>query len=212
MAVRMQLPHHASPIAHLLEGVPFILASASPRRADLLRQIGIEADIYPSNIDEEMAIQSRAVEKAVIQLASMKAAHVAQRVDAGFILAADTVVVAQDEVMGKPEDAADARRMLVKLSGDSHYVVTGVCLMRNPQAISLTGAARTKVTFSKLHPLEIENYLRNHEFMDKAGAYGIQEAPAVFVEQVEGCYNNVVGLPLNLVRSLVVRIGQERGV
>lgn len=205
----LELPHHRSPLASALAAKPFVLASGSPRRKDLLEQIGIEPEVYPSDVDESLTMEVPAVEKAVCQLANLKAAEVAQHVSSGFILAADTTVVTADEVMGKPRDIADARRMLIKLSGDTHYVVTGVCLMRKPDTVSLTASCRTKVTFCKLHPQEVEAYLRHQEVMDKAGAYGIQEAAGMFIEHLEGSYSNVVGLPLHVVRDLVYRISGQ---
>ena len=178
-----------------------ILASASPRRAALLRQIGVDFRIVKSNFPEPQINDENGVE----DIALAKARAVALRFPEELILGADTVVICGKEILGKPRDQQEARRMLMLLSGRSHKVVTGVALVKGAKEIS----AREETTVW-MHPLgeeEIDAYISTGEPMDKAGSYAIQGRGAVFVHKIEGCFFNVVGLPLALTANLLKQCG-----
>jgi septum formation protein len=181
-----------------------ILASQSPRRAELLRQIGIEFKIRPGEI-EEPGIVDRSSADAVKDIALTKARAVAKTVDKGLVIAADTTVVIDRQAIGKPENDAHAIEILRRLSGNVHEVITGVALIDLDRACEMVWAEKTTVYFRRLRESEILDYVRSGDASDKAGAYGIQGGAAAFVERVEGCYFNVVGLPL---ASLVERLWQ----
>ncbi|MDE0315798.1 MAG: Maf family protein [Candidatus Poribacteria bacterium] len=179
-----------------------ILASASPRRADLLSQIGLMFEIYPSNI-QEITQNNTSAEFVTQELALQKARSVAERHTEGFIIGADTLVSLKDELLGKPKNMTHAQEMLTRLSGTCHEVVTGVALIDAKLNKEITWAETTQVYFRKLCPAEIDAYIETGEATDKAGAYGIQGRGAAFVKRIEGCYFNVVGLPLaSLVEQL----------
>lgn len=172
-----------------------ILASASPRRHELLNAAGIEHVVRPAHIPEQRR-DGEAPTHFVRRLAEEKALA-AQRDSGDILLGADTVVCLNDEVFGKPADDQDAKRMLRHLSGREHWVHTGICILsRNLQIVDL---ASTKVFFARLTEEEIEEYTRSGEPRDKAGAYAIQGRASKFVYAIEGCYHNVVGLPVSLV-------------
>lgn len=178
---------------------PLILASQSPRRVALLRQIGWEPEVVPCDIPEEFSPDLTAAENARV-LALRKAECVAGRYEDAFVLGADTIVAIDGRLLGKPVDPDDARRMLMQLSGARHTVFTGYALLDRPTGLSAVGVEATMVTFRELPSDEIEEYVRSGSPMDKAGAYGIQDDyGAVFVSRVEGCFYNVVGLPLTRV-------------
>lgn len=171
-----------------------ILASESPRRADLLKQIGLEFEVSPSEIEEPQITISPAI--AVQELAILKARTVAAKFDAGIVIGADTVVVIDGQPIGKPENDAHAVQILKRLSGNQHEVITGVALIDIKRKNEVVWAEQTAVYFRTLHESEIVAYVRSGEPSDKAGAYGIQGRAGAFVERIEGCYFNVVGLPL----------------
>jgi septum formation protein len=174
-----------------------ILASASPRRAEILRQAGISFSVLSSAIDET-PYPRETPEALVLRLAGAKAELVAARsVGPAFVVAADTVVVADGQILGKPRSTEDARHILQSLSGHSHTVLTGVCLIRLPDAERRQFVESTQVTFSTLSADEISDYLNSGEPFDKAGAYAIQGLAARFIPRIEGCYYNVMGLPLS---------------
>lgn len=178
--------------------LPLILASASPRRTDLLQAAGIEFEQVPANIDEAMLPGERA-RPYVLRLAEAKAR-------AGWrpgtrSLGADTVVAVDGQVLGKPRDDLDARRMLRLLSGRSHQVLTGVAVF-DGQACEVACEA-TNVRFGALAEREIKEYVASGEPQDKAGAYAIQGGAARFVESIAGSYSNVVGLPVELVARML---------
>lgn len=183
-----------------------VLASASPRRAELLRQIGLEFRVVPSFAQEIFPVGMSPAE-IVMKLALDKAREVADRLQQGLIIGADTIVVLADEVLGKPVDSADACRILNKLSGREHSVFTGLAVIDGTNRALRVDFVETKVWFRTLTQAEIENYVSSGEPLDKAGAYGIQGLGAVLVERIDGCYYNVVGLPL----SKLVMILQEMG-
>jgi septum formation protein len=172
-----------------------VLASASPRRADLLRQIGLEFRVLPSQIDEP-SIKSQPIE-AVKCIAYEKAKAVVDQVESGLVIGADTTVVANNQVaIGKPTSYQQAIEFLTKLSGGRHQVITGVALIDVSQKTETVWSETTSVFFRQLRNKEIEAYVASGEANDKAGAYGIQGKAATFVKKIEGCYFNVVGLPL----------------
>ena len=179
-----------------------ILASRSPRRQDLLRQIGIAFRTVHSDVDEAI-LPGESPEKYAVRLARDKASSVAARTDSGIVIGADTIVVLGDEVLGKPADARDAARMLTMLSGKMHRVITGLAIVDASTTAVKTASAVTRVWFYDMTPEAIESYVATGEPFDKAGAYGIQERGALFVERIDGCYFNVVGLPLSLLASLL---------
>ena len=171
-----------------------VLASASPRRAELLRQIGLEFRVLPSQINEP-DIKNHPIE-AVKHIAYQKAEVVADQLESGLVIGADTTVVANQAIIGKPASYQQAVDSLKKLSGCRHQVMTGVALIDVSQKTEMVWSETTSVFFRQLHNEEIEAYVANGEANDKAGAYGIQGEAATFVNRIEGCYFNVVGLPL----------------
>jgi septum formation protein len=183
-----------------------ILASNSPRRKDLLHQIGIDFSIDPADVDERV-LPSEVPEGYAVRVALDKARLAAARAAAGIVIAADTIVVVDDEILGKPADANDAERMLKMLSGKVHRVITGLAVMDAATGKTLTRTSITRVWFRRLAPQEIASYIATGEPLDKAGAYGIQERGALLVDKIDGCYFNVVGLPLSLLGELLRDFG-----
>ena len=180
-----------------------VLASASPRRADLLRAAGIEFDVIPADVDEAMDVEDTP-DGYARRLAHLKAEAVKPQAGERPILGADTIVLVDNEVLGKPADPADAKRMLRLLSGREHAVLTAVCLV-NPLAEARrvqTLVARTIVEFAPLTDEEIDAYVATGEPMDKAGAYAVQGLASRFVTRIDGSYSNVVGLPVAVVYQL----------
>jgi nucleoside triphosphate pyrophosphatase len=190
-----------NPLKHKL-----ILASKSARRAEILRAVGWPFESIASNVNETRAPSEDAV-SYVERLAREKAETVAAKVSSGLVLGGDTVVVIDDEILGQPRDADDARRMLRLLSGKWHEVVTGVALAPAGQ-VSRTQVDHeiTRVHFANMSDEEMEWYVATGEPMDKAGAYAIQGRAALFIEEIEGDYFNIVGLPVRLVFELVRRM------
>ncbi len=175
-----------------------ILASASPRRASLLSQIGLTFEVCPSDVVEPplSMYSNRSASEITRELALIKAKAVAQDRNDGVIIGADTLVSLDGELLGKPSDDADALMMLTHLSGNSHEVVTGVTLIDAATGRDSVWSETTQVYFRALSRTEIIAYIASGEASDKAGAYGIQGRGAAFVRRIEGCYFNVVGLPL----------------
>ncbi len=186
-------------------GHRLILASASPRREELLRQLGMSFSVVPSELREELP--PGPPQESARALALAKARAVAGRVGIGVVLGADTIVVLGGTVLGKPRDADDARRMLRALSGKLHEVITGVALVEAPGRRQTSAAAVTRVQMDQYGDEDIETYLSTGEPYDKAGAYAIQGAGSRLVARVEGCYTNVVGLPLTTTRRLLAEWG-----
>jgi septum formation protein len=182
-----------------------ILASSSPRRAELLSQAGIQFIIEEPAVAEEMEVNLPPGE-LVLRLAEKKALAVSRRVEEGLILAADTVVVLGGVILGKPSDRQDARVMLSLLSGRQHEVLTGMILADAHSGRTETGVSATKVWMEKLSSEEIDSYIATGEPFDKAGAYAIQGRAALYIKKIEGCYTNVVGLPLNLLYELMKKM------
>ncbi len=179
-----------------------ILASASPRRAELLRQVGIPFKVVIPEISEQVEGQP-APEELVFILARKKAEAVAESLDRGLVLAADTIVYYQGLILGKPADADEAGRMLRLIGGDSHEVITALYLIDAATGRIESAISTTKVWMKELTEQEIAAYLATGEPYDKAGAYGIQGPAALFISRIEGCYSNVVGLPLSLLQGLL---------
>lgn len=177
--------------------VPFILASGSPRRKRLLEQLGLAFDVRVPDVDEGHRPDLTPAD-LVLKLAVDKGAVVAREHENALTLAADTVVVLDDRVLGKPSDEEEARHMLRTLSGRTHTVYTGIAVLHAESDRCVTSAVDTRVTFGELDDEEIDRYVATGSPMDKAGAYGIQDDyGALFVARIDGDYYNVVGLPLH---------------
>jgi len=183
-----------------------ILASNSPRRRELLTQIGLTFTVAPADADESV-LPGEAPEAYAVRVALDKARIAAERAGEGIVIAADTIVVIGDSILGKPADVRDAERMLMSLAGKEHRVVTALAVIDSASSRSLTRISVTKVWFRDLTVREIAAYVATGEPMDKAGAYGIQERGALLVERIEGCYSNVVGLPLSLLGEMLREFG-----
>ena len=194
-------------------GVPpsgIVLASASPRRAELLASAGIRFEAASSDIAEELPPDERPVDH-VRRLAEAKARAVAGRHAGRFFVGADTIVVCEGEPMGKPRDRRDAERMLRRLSGKPHEVITAYAVYDAAGDRIEIAAVTTRVQFKPLRPEEIAAYVETDCPLDKAGAYGIQGRAASMVERIEGSYTNVVGLPLEETVATLTRMGAIRG-
>jgi septum formation protein len=187
--------HGAAPLSPFYTGSMLVLASQSPRRAEILRQAGIPFTIRSAPVDETPRPGEKP-EDYVQRLAAEKALAV-EAAPEEIVLGADTTVVVGGGMLGKPVDAADARRMLEALAGRRHEVLTGICLRRGTALIR--DCAWTQVWFAPMTPQEIEDYVASGEPMDKAGGYAIQGLASKFIERIDGCYFNVVGLPVALV-------------
>lgn len=183
-----------------------ILASGSPRRAEILGNVGWAFEKSVADVDES-EIAGESPEDYVIRLARTKAEKVALDHPTVIVLGADTTVVIGGGILGKPADLDDAKRMLTMLSGNSHDVLTGVALVRNGKTVS--GLERTRVNFNAMSREEVEFLAEEGDPLDKAGAYAVQAQAALFIGGIEGDYWNVVGLPVNLVYKLVNEILQE---
>ena len=186
-----------------------VLASASPRRAELLTAAAFVFDVRPADLDERL-LSGESPTAHVLRLASAKSALVHDPTIADqMTLGADTVVVVDDSIFGKPDDRADAAAMLKRLSGRVHEVLTGVSLRLG--TTELSEVTRTEVEFASLSDEDIAWYVESGEGLDKAGAYAIQGRAARFIPQVRGSYSNVVGLPVSVVAKLVTQIVQLAG-
>lgn len=183
---------------------PLTLASGSPRRRELLRGLGLDIVVRPVDIDES-PLDGEKADVYVRRLARAKAR--AQGAPGELILAADTVVAVDGDLLGKPEDAADAQAMLRRLSGRAHEVLTGVAVWEPGTDTLVDEVVTTRVVFNAMSEEEIAWYVATGEPMDKAGAYAVQGLAAVFVERLDGNYSNVVGLPLPTVYVLLRRFG-----
>ena len=186
-----------------------ILASSSPRRAEVLRDACIAFEVYAPQV-EEARRPNEAVEKMVARLAEAKARAAAESVSEknhAIIIGADTAVELDGEIFGKPRDAADAREMLSYLSGRTHNVVTGIHVLRLPDGATRSAVERTAVTLALLDPIEIEAYVTSGEPFGKAGGYAIQGRAGRYIPRIEGCYFNVVGLPLARLYALLGDLG-----
>jgi septum formation protein len=183
-----------------------VLASASPRRQELLRNAGIAFEVQPANIPED-PLPGEGAKDCAERLAREKALSVARQRPHDSVLGADTVVVVDGQLLGKPSDAADAARMLRMLSGRKHQVITGVCLVVNGQPS--VASETTLVTVSKITDKDVADYVASREPMDKAGAYAIQGIASRWIPRIEGDYSNVVGLPVALVFRMLRQHASE---
>lgn len=179
----------------------YILASASPRRRELLEQLGLNFDIVVAPIDESGIDKGMAPDLYTGVLSMYKAAAVAKALreqgrSKEIIIAADTIVYLDGQILGKPENEEEARKMLSSLSGREHEVYTGLCVMRIKDGYSVSRSVKTTVMFKELSDKEIDSYLKTMEYSDKAGSYAIQGKASAFIKGISGDYFNVVGLPL----------------
>lgn len=192
-------------------GYRFILASASPRRRELLKQIGVTFEVMPAKGEE--VITKEQPEQAVMELSRQKAEEIAAGIqdEQVLVLGADTVVAYDEKILGKPKDETDARAMLSMLNGRTHSVFTGVTVIviRNGKSEIHSFYEETKVTMYPMTDAQISYYIQTEEPMDKAGAYGIQGKGAVFIEKINGDYNNVVGLPVAKIFYKMLESGIE---
>ena len=179
-----------------------VLASGSPRRSEILASVGWEFTKRVPDIDESER-EGESPEDYVVRLAGEKAVAASLGLDHEIVLAADTTVVIDGQIIGKPTDLDDARRMIAMLAGNWHEVLTGVAVARN--GTTTTGLQRTRVKFAPMTGSEIEFLAREGDPLDKAGAYAVQAQAALFIEGIEGDYWNVVGLPVSLVYDLVMK-------
>lgn len=183
-----------------------ILASSSPRRIEIMKSLGVDFDVVPSKFEEKMKdVNPR---ELVCELAKGKAKEVCTRVDYDkIIIAADTVVYMDNRILGKPKNEDDAFNMLKNLSGGKHSVITGLCIIDRLNNKTYWDYEETTVYFDNLSNDEIQDYIMSGEPFDKAGAYGIQGKGGLFVKRIEGCYFNVVGLPIHKLYGLMGKLG-----
>ncbi|MBI5418243.1 septum formation inhibitor Maf [Candidatus Poribacteria bacterium] len=185
-----------------------ILASASPRRRKLLDKIGIKFEVYPTTLNET-SFTAETPEDTVLKLALEKASQAAEMFPDCIVIGADTIVVYDNHILGKPINSDDAMRMLQLLSGKIHRVLTGIAIIDKSRNIKLNDYEKTFVTMRILQQKEIEDYVSSGEPMDKAGAYAIQGEAKKFIIKIEGCYNNVVGLPLLKLAEMLKKVKSE---
>lgn len=187
-----------------MKNYKFILASASPRRKELLSIYVKDFKIMPADIDETVP-DNIALEDAPLYTAKEKAAAVFNKLNEDeIIITADTIVMLDNKIYGKPKDKLDAYNMIKTLSGKTHQVITGVCCYSKDKQINIEFSDVTNVAFTDISDEIIEKYLENAEYIDKAGAYAVQGLASMFVEKIEGSYDNVVGLPMGrLARNLI---------
>ncbi|MGD0907948.1 MAG: Maf family protein [Candidatus Acidiferrales bacterium] len=189
-----------------------ILASSSPRRAEILREAGISFDICAARIDETVR-PGESAQEVVARLAEAKARNSAAQIQKAavdencIVIGADTSVELNGEIFGKPRDPTHAREMLIALSGRTHRVLTGLFLLRFPDGVTRSAVESTSVTFAPLTRDEIQTYVASREPFDKAGGYAIQGRAGRYIPKIEGCYFNVVGLPLAKVYTLLQELG-----
>lgn len=187
-----------------------VLASASPRRLDLLSSLGLQFDVVPSDVDENIDLADPA--EFVRQLSLAKAEAVAAQIknDPALVLGADTIVVLNEQILGKPTSREHAFAMLMSLSGNCHQVFTGVSLLKSDGSRRKTLHQISNVYFRPLDPAEVRHYINTDEPMDKAGSYALQGLGSSFVEKIDGCYTNIIGLPvpdtLSMLREFGVKI------
>jgi septum formation protein len=182
-----------------------ILASSSPRRRELLSQAGIDFEIMVPDTDEQLRTGESPLATAE-RLACEKAAVIVPRAPTKIVLAADTIVVCEDRILGKPQSEGEARRMLASLSGSEHHVLTGVCLQRQTPPVKVSWVCDSRVRFRTLDADTISQYMERVCVMDKAGAYAVQEHGEMIVESVEGLLSNVIGLPIEEVAAELAKL------
>ena len=185
----------------------FILASSSPRRRELLLRLQTPFDIILPDVDESIIPPEGSPETYCTALAELKANDISQHYPNNLVIGSDTIVVLDNNIMGKPEDKAMAQNMLETLSGKTHHVYTGVCLKWADKNIHHLFAEITMVTFRELSDADINHYIESCPPYDKAGSYGIQDWSAVFVKEIKGCYDNVVGFPISRFYEELKKLG-----
>jgi len=191
-------------------GVEVILASNSPRRREILKNMGlIFTSVSPAIEDEESYLRADAVRDSIVELSEAKASSVASKYPESLIIGSDTLVFSEGEILGKPRDRADALAMLKKLSGRIHTVYTGLSLLYPSDCYIISECAETKVRFRSISDEEIDSYLDLEEYGDKAGAYAIQGRAMNFVEEINGCFYNVMGLPVSALIRLFTAFQQQ---
>lgn len=186
------------------DNVDIVLASSSPRRRDFLNNMGITFEIQKPNVDESVIFGEKAVDY-VNRMAKEKAQVIASLNKGRVVLAADTIVVCEDEILGKPLNREDAKRILKTLSGRTHEVMTAVCIVKDDEEFQLFES--TKVTFDTLSDELIDTYVASGESDDKSGAYAVQGIGAMLISKVEGSVSSVVGLPVCQVRNTLAKFG-----
>lgn len=187
-------------------GNRLILASKSPRRYELLKQVGLECDVIPSSVEED-TIKGESPRRHVLRLAEAKALDVGNQYPDRWVIAADTIVYIDHSILGKPKSREQVIKMLRRLSGKEHQVLTGFSVLHLEKSKRDRGAVRTAVKFKKLAQPEIEWYIRTGEPYDKAGGYAIQGVGSFMIESIKGSYTNVVGLPVCELIQMLNRLG-----
>ena len=185
-----------------------ILASASPRRKELLEKLDLDFSVRPADIDESLLPDEDAA-MYPLRTAVQKAMAVAKTAEDALIIAADTVVAVDDDILGKPRDEAEAKAMLQRLSGREHIVITGIGVVDTASGRTLSATEQTIVYFHPLRDEEIDAYIATGECMDKAGSYGIQGKGSLLVRKIDGDYFNVMGLPLSRLYRLLLNIDAD---
>ena len=191
-----------------IQKTKYILASQSPRRSKLLTQIGINFETFPSNFIEDLSI-NLPPSSLSMYFAKNKAIAVAKKYKSRWVIGADTIVTLRGRIFGKPNSFDEGNEMLRALSGKTHDVFTGVSIQNIEKKINLTFNEQTKVTLKRLTDEDIFFYLKNHKPYDKSGSYGIQGYFSVFVKKINGCYFNIVGLPLHKLYLMLKSIEEE---
>ncbi|MBI4620743.1 MAG: septum formation inhibitor Maf [Desulfobacterales bacterium] len=186
-----------------------ILASSSPRRKELLKQIGLRFAVVPSGVEEKIKDGECPVDH-VLRLAEEKALDVAKDLKDSWVIAADTIVLVNGEILGKPAGKQDAYQMLLKLSGKEHRVITGFCILNTGNGETIKESVETTVTFKELTEEEIRGYIKTEEPFDKAGGYAIQGKGSFMIREIKGSYTNVIGLPICEVVEALERVGRVR--
>jgi len=189
--------------------LPVVLASGSPRRIEILRDLKLKFDTVPSTVDEKI-IAGENAETAARRLALLKGGEVAGKRPDALVIAADTIVSLEGELIGKPADEDDARRILNRLSGKTHEVTTALAFILKNENFEQTIVSKTEVTFEDLSPEQIEEYLATGEYAGKAGAYAIQGEGAGLISFIDGSFSNVIGLPVTDFYLFAIDFGAER--
>jgi septum formation protein len=195
-------------MGNLSKAVELILASASPRRQSLLREAGYEFKVHPADVDEDAITRQQKwpAQDLAAELARLKAEKVAENFPDSLVLGADTVVSLGQEILGKPSDAQDARRILGSLSGTTHQVITAIALVRHSHNLFLSRVVISTVEMKPLQPAEIDAFIASGDWQGKAGAYGIQDRDP-FVRRTAGCYTNIMGLPMTTTAEMLKSAG-----
>ena len=187
--------------------VRWILASASPRRREILRGLGLRFRTRPSTVPEPLRRPGETPPLYAVRVARLKCREIGIRYDSGIVIGADTIVVLGNRIMGKPCSQEEASAMLRSLSGRWHKVITGICLLNCRTRQERSAACISRVHFRRIQPAEIRWYLDTGEYRDKAGAYAIQGYASLFIDRIEGCYFNIVGFPVATFERVCRKIG-----